>query len=292
MENKVKEITKQKYYKIISKTTIREFIGKIIVQIKDNDFLQESNRKESKFQGTLLVNKTSKEIGDIESTMVNVTIINGVSYSSRYDDGAVIMYCSSPQATDLGVIKSLTEAYDITTITSLTVNNLIAIEIVSFCKFSNLTNVNMPDVISVGYGAFLECENLKSIYLPKVKSIGNSTFWGCKNLMNVEISEVTSIGDAVFGYCESLESISLSKVTKIGEYGFYSCKNLRKIEIPKVTSIDCDGFSYCESLTSIFLPKVVSIEKSAFCGCTSLEIITLLETVKMLNTSARELLTI
>ena len=168
----------------------------------------------------------------------------------------------------------------VSSITSVTLNNVESIGDYAFEYCENLTSITIPNsVTSIGDYAFEVCSNLTSITIGNsVETIGEGAFQDCSSLTSVTIpNSVTSIGDYAFASCTAMETLTIgNSVESIGNYAFEYCENLTSITIPNsVTSIGDYAFNSC-GLTSLNIPDTVtSIGNSAFGSCTAMETLTI-----------------
>jgi len=167
--------------------------------------------------------------------------------------------CTGALVIPTGVTSIADNAFDSTTITSVTIpNSVVIIGDFAFADTIFLSSINIPDfVTSIGASAFQGAISLTSLTIGNsVTSIGDGAFYGAVSLTSIVIpNSVTSIGSSAFEFDSiagsSLTSLAIgNSVTNIGAYAFGSASSLTSLIIPdSVTSIGTGAFSASTSLT-------------------------------------------
>lgn len=117
---------------------------------------------------------------------------------------------------------------------------------------SSITSITLPNVLSIYPETFYTCYNLKLVNLPLVEYVANNAFYYCHGLEHIELPSAKILDNGAFFICTKLSSISIPLVTSIGHNTFYNC-DLREIELPKVNIISKGAFDTNKLLTSVTL---------------------------------------
>ena len=202
---------------------------------------------------------------------INGKKVTGIAEQTFWDDTS-ITGVSIPNT-----VKSIGDFafYGCSNLKTITLpDSLTSIGIYAFEGCSSLTSISIPDSLtSIPVGMLQNCTKLVSVYIPSsVKSIGGLAFSGCSNLYEVSIPNgVTAVELGTFSGCESLEEITVpASVTQILENAFEGCTNLVNIDIPNVTFIGKEAFKNCTGIESIHSTALRTVMENAFEGCTSL----------------------
>lgn len=127
---------------------------------------------------------------------------------------------------------------DLHPLTELSVRGLKHLVGYAFYYNTYLTSVSMPDVLVVNLNAFYQNSNLQSVSFPKATHVYSSFCRNCSNLESVELPEVKQIsGQNTLANCGKLKEVVFPKLTTVSSdsSGFLSyCSDLEKVRFPKL----------------------------------------------------------
>lgn len=235
----------------------------------------------------------------IDATNNYVTVARNAGFVGDLTLPSTVDFTENGSTTTYTVTKINAQAFQSTSITSITIPNSVTelgAQAFSYCNV--LTSITLPNSITTIPEQFLRSsKSLESITIPNsVTSIEDSAFFECSKLKTITLSNtLEDIG--VYTFSETnIESIDLpNTLTTLGRFAFTSCTNLKSIVIPNsVTDMGNNTFQYCSSLANITIPNAIvrtgantfegtaiknitlpnsltRIDNYAFKGCTELE---------------------
>lgn len=106
---------------------------------------------------------------------------------------------------------------------------------------STIASINLPNVLAINKETFYHCYNLTLVNLPAVTNIAEYGFYYCYNLEAIELPSVEVLDRGAFYICTKLKSVKLPVVTTIGQAAFYNC-DIDSIELPKANYIGVSAF--------------------------------------------------
>lgn len=101
-----------------------------------------------------------------------------------------------------------------TTITSISMPNVITIEEYAFAQTPNLQKIDMPDsVLSLGFYSCYE-SNISFVHFSKnIRTFPQSSFQNCSNLVSIKLPQkLLSCSGSTFANCTGLQTVDVSEV--------------------------------------------------------------------------------
>ncbi len=155
---------------------------------------------------------------------------------------------------------------------NLTEIDLTNVEKIGDYAFNNsgLIEVDCPRTMSIGMNAFNSCSSLKTVLIPVVEKIEIGAFRNCTSLETVNISSATEIAANAFRNTV-IKTIDAEKVEKIGNYVFADNSCLQKVSLPNVVITGTYVFQNCSVLSIVSLPLLESLNSNTFNKCPELK---------------------
>lgn len=157
-------------------------------------------------------------------TLTNPATVDDVSNGKEYIDGngakQTGTFVNYEDAIVSGVFQN--EEY---------VNNRITqIGVYKFRAITTLISITMNNVKGISTNAFYGCSKLKNVIMPNVNYVDNAVFYGCVSLENYPFSNndsLTILNSQVFSGCIALTKVKLQKrVAAIHQHAFQNCSNV------------------------------------------------------------------
>ena len=155
---------------------------------------------------------------------------------------------------------------------------------------ANLSEISLPTTLeTIGDNAFYNARKIESLTIPYgVTSIGGDAFRLCIGLKAISLPDsLTTVGSAVFSGCSSLTSVTIPKGLTALSYVMFSGCGLTSVVIPgNIATIGSEAFKGCPLVNVIIEEGITTIKSGAFSGCTQLTGVVLPKSLKTIEGSA------
>lgn len=188
--------------------------------------------------------------------------------------------------TGSGINQVDASAFQISTIKSFPVNQLVKIGSGAFSGCNNLETIDLSNAETVESSAFENTKNVGEINNSTIKTIGKFAFRN-SDVTKVNLSKATTIGEGAFAQCRELEFFEAEQLNVVAKDLFKECTKLVTAKFPSATTLNNDAF-YNSSIRFIDLPEVTKLNNNTFAGCSKLRVISLPKVEKIGSNTFRD----